>query len=284
MPQHELPPNTCTELRSTPMKFLFHYAHSFLPFRLPELNALLTMCGVEPSSAYNEATAAADLERPFLVLDLPSVEVAGRVAGRGILINSAYEVWGDGETYEACVAHVKRTLRRGGIAFEEEKDKEVQGSDTAEPPAEPLMAASASLAKLEEADGQADGASPALPKHFAENSSWSMGVEGFGRKFPMARQQEMRARFAWMPFAGPVRLKQPDVALLIMEEVGLSQAEQAAALPKRVFLLREVGSSVDRLSARDSDTDVVQSRRVLLSRLGVRALLRLQLGEALSPI
>ena len=42
---------------------------------------------------------------------------------------------------------------------------------------------------------------------FEESVTWNMAVDGFGRSFKMAEQQERRLRFQHLPFLGPVRLR-----------------------------------------------------------------------------
>ena len=48
-----------------------------------------------------------DLEQPFLIMKLPSDDIAKKVGGRGILSKMVVELWGQGETYEevfTCVS------------------------------------------------------------------------------------------------------------------------------------------------------------------------------------
>ena len=98
--------------------FFFHFSESFLPFRLPELDSLLLLAGIAPQDAYDAAADPPDLTRPYMLLQLPSAEAAVRVARRGILVTAAYEVWGDGRSYRSCIARVRRSLGRAGVAFD----------------------------------------------------------------------------------------------------------------------------------------------------------------------
>lgn len=76
-------------------------------FRLPELNALLKMNGLEdPSVVYDLKDYRHDL--PYLKIRLPSDKVAASVVDRGILIKSVMHLWGEGSTYEEAAAETMK--------------------------------------------------------------------------------------------------------------------------------------------------------------------------------
>eukprot|EP00937_MAST-01D_sp_MAST-1D-sp2_P005527 g5527.t1 len=217
------------------MRFLVHFAHRHLPFRLPELDSVLQLHGVDPATAYDRAAAEAALEEcPFLVLDLPSEATAVGVANRGILIKAVYELWADGEDYDLCVAALRSALLRAGIT----PRGDGQQSATAA-----AAAAAADLTTAEADAGTGVRCSAIRPEYFDERSTWSVNVGGFGRKYSMAKQQQIRARFSFVPFRGAVSLKAPDQRFWVMEEVGTSAEEQSAERAKRIFFLRTLATS-----------------------------------------
>jgi len=80
--------------------FLVHFVHRHLDFRLPEFDTLLEMHGLSVSQCYDRELV--NLDSPFLVVELPSEEIAAAVCSRAILIKRMLELWGKGLTVEAC--------------------------------------------------------------------------------------------------------------------------------------------------------------------------------------
>lgn len=62
-------------------------------FRFVELDSLLLMNGVEPSTAYNYDESPHGTEDAFLCIDLPGSNIAKLICERSILIKSIYELW-----------------------------------------------------------------------------------------------------------------------------------------------------------------------------------------------
>ena len=60
-------------------------------FRYEELDSLLEMAGVDPSTAYTRNSEGAD--SPFLRIELPDVSTAVAVCRRSVLIKHIYELW-----------------------------------------------------------------------------------------------------------------------------------------------------------------------------------------------
>lgn len=61
-------------------------------FRFLELDALLQLFGVDPSSAYDRSDR--NSESPYLPITLPSEAVAVNICNRSVLIKHIYELWG----------------------------------------------------------------------------------------------------------------------------------------------------------------------------------------------
>ena len=75
---------------------------SWTDFRLAELHALLKLNGVDPASlklTYDES----QLEGNFLILDLPSKEIARKLCERSVLIKTIHELWASGPSLSAVV-------------------------------------------------------------------------------------------------------------------------------------------------------------------------------------
>jgi tRNA G10 N-methylase Trm11 len=251
--------------------FFFHFSESFLPFRLPELDSLLLLAGIAPQDAYDAAADPPDLTRPYMLLQLPSAEAAVRVARRGILVTAAYEVWGDGRSYRSCIARVRRSLGRAGVAFDRAAGAESPG------------AAGAAAAGGEEDEGETEGAGDneeeeeaaaaeeeeewgggraALAAHFSGSGTWSLGVAslaGRRRRCDPARQAALRRRFSFLPFRGAVSLRCPELSMWVMEDyltddgdgggggggggAAVAAAAAGSGVVRRVFLLRRLAVS-----------------------------------------
>ncbi|KAG8349288.1 tRNA (guanine(10)-N2)-methyltransferase [Fusarium venenatum] len=76
------------------MEFLIKFAQAHETFRVPEIEALALIEGLEMEIVdYSQ-------DSPFCVVQLASVEAAQRLAKRSILIQSIHELWGKGSTLE----------------------------------------------------------------------------------------------------------------------------------------------------------------------------------------
>jgi tRNA (guanine10-N2)-methyltransferase len=95
------------------MRFVALFVHRHLAFRLPELDSLLLMCGVEPASAYDKAVV--DMSSVLLEIELPSAAIAVQVSKRGILLRGIFELIGKGSGLE-------EVLKSTATISEERKD------------------------------------------------------------------------------------------------------------------------------------------------------------------
>jgi tRNA G10 N-methylase Trm11 len=77
------------------MRYLVQFSQEFhwVNFRFVELDSLLLMNGVEPSTAYNYDESAHGTEDAFLCINLPGSDAAKLICERSILIKSIYELW-----------------------------------------------------------------------------------------------------------------------------------------------------------------------------------------------
>lgn len=87
------------------MRYLITFVHRHLDFRLPELDAMLRMQGLEPAAVYSKADF--DPRQPYLAVEFPDEVTAQVVCERAILIRSVMELWADSETYEGLVEATK---------------------------------------------------------------------------------------------------------------------------------------------------------------------------------
>ncbi|KAL6921648.1 hypothetical protein FSST1_005674 [Fusarium sambucinum] len=83
------------------MEFLIKFAQAHETFRVPEIEALALIEGLEMEIIdYSQ-------DSPFCVVQLASVEAAQRLAKRSILIQSIHELWGKGSTLEELHGSVR---------------------------------------------------------------------------------------------------------------------------------------------------------------------------------
>ncbi|XP_062520857.1 tRNA (guanine(10)-N2)-methyltransferase homolog isoform X2 [Corticium candelabrum] len=84
-------------------RYLCYYAHDHLDFRLPELNAVASLAGINTLTVVDEYDHRECKLSPFFLVDLPSEACAVNMAARSILMKSVYELWGFGSTFGALV-------------------------------------------------------------------------------------------------------------------------------------------------------------------------------------
>ena len=106
------------------MRYLVHFVASNPGFRIPELDALLTMAGIEPEKAYDHSLETLrrfedTTQSPLLIVDLPSDKVARQVVQRSLTIKKIYDLWGNGPSLDALC----KTLGEGNV-------HQCQGGDT----------------------------------------------------------------------------------------------------------------------------------------------------------
>ncbi|XP_065844049.1 tRNA (guanine(10)-N2)-methyltransferase homolog [Oscarella lobularis] len=78
------------------LRCLFHYAQEHLEFRLPEFVSSAALAGIANAEIVKECSHAACDLSPFLIVDLPSEDVARRIAQRSVLMKSVIDLWGFG--------------------------------------------------------------------------------------------------------------------------------------------------------------------------------------------
>ncbi|KAI9017523.1 S-adenosyl-L-methionine-dependent methyltransferase [Gaertneriomyces semiglobifer] len=83
--------------------FLIHFAHFHMDFRLQELESLAVYENVPLSFD----AAEYQNNHPFLIVDLPSKEIAAKLVRRAILVRAVYELWGSAPSYDDLVSKIK---------------------------------------------------------------------------------------------------------------------------------------------------------------------------------
>ncbi|KAH6880161.1 S-adenosyl-L-methionine-dependent methyltransferase [Thelonectria olida] len=84
------------------MDFLIKFAQAHETFRLPEIEALAIVQGVDLK------VLRYSLDSPFCIVRLPSVEAAKKLIQRSILAQSIHELWGTGKTLQEVHDAVKQ--------------------------------------------------------------------------------------------------------------------------------------------------------------------------------
>ncbi|KAK0715906.1 S-adenosyl-L-methionine-dependent methyltransferase [Lasiosphaeris hirsuta] len=85
------------------MDYLIRFSQSHETFRLPEIEALALIEGVDLK------VVSYSLDSPFCVVHLPSEDAAKHLIRRSILVMSIYELWGSGVTLDDVHAAVRST-------------------------------------------------------------------------------------------------------------------------------------------------------------------------------
>jgi tRNA (guanine10-N2)-methyltransferase len=90
------------------VRYLCYYAHDHLDFRLPELDSVASVLGIDNLTVANEYDHPECKLNPFISVDLPSEQCAVSIASRSILMRAVYELWGYGSTFDALVSSLKQ--------------------------------------------------------------------------------------------------------------------------------------------------------------------------------
>ena len=93
-----LPGLVCTPLFYQRFLLWFSVDEEYTDFVLEELDNLLVLNGVDPTAAYRRGDVVIT-DSPFVVVDVPSVDVMQRIGRRSVLLHHAMELVGEGVTY-----------------------------------------------------------------------------------------------------------------------------------------------------------------------------------------
>lgn len=183
------------------MQFVILFVHRHLDFRLPELKSLLELQGLDPSKCFDQSLWSF-YEEELNKNPHPDISPIIRVDLPSI----------------SCAAF----LSQRGILVKAVYELWGEGNTYG------ALKKSLSEADLDES-------------HFNEQSSWKVDVEAFGRCFSIEEQSERREELkSVLPFRGPVRMRNPDVACVIFEEVGVATKNQSRSPQEKVYFLHKI--------------------------------------------
>ena len=100
------------------MQYLILFAHRHVDFRLPELDVLLEMQGLNPEvcydrqAAYDRMKANPTSVSPLLSVQLPSEQHAIILAERGVLVRAIYEFFAIGSDYNSLISELQGAMPR----------------------------------------------------------------------------------------------------------------------------------------------------------------------------
>ena len=77
-------------------------------FRFAELDALLLLNGIEPSTAYTYDETSHGKDDAFLLITLPGMSVAVSMCERSVLIKAIYELWCYGSSLVGAIDEAKQ--------------------------------------------------------------------------------------------------------------------------------------------------------------------------------
>ncbi|KAK5996617.1 tRNA (guanine(10)-N2)-methyltransferase [Cladobotryum mycophilum] len=104
------------------MDFIIKFASEHETFRIPEIQALAVLEGVDLTILERSE------DSPFYLVRLPSVEAAKKLLRRSVLAHSIHELWGTGTTYEALHESVKSQTQHWWPSYKETSFKFVVDS------------------------------------------------------------------------------------------------------------------------------------------------------------
>ncbi|KAL3693576.1 hypothetical protein R1sor_007227 [Riccia sorocarpa] len=82
------------------MWFLCYFLHRLLDYRIPEVESLARLFLGEKVDLKWRQSPYHHPDSPFYFIDLPSEDIARKIASRSVLLKGIFEVWGEGRTYE----------------------------------------------------------------------------------------------------------------------------------------------------------------------------------------
>ncbi|KAF4902238.1 tRNA (guanine(10)-N2)-methyltransferase [Colletotrichum viniferum] len=177
------------------MEYLVRFSQAHESFRLPELQALADLEGIQMKVVEYSA------ETPFCIITLPSPDDAPRLVARSLLTQSIHALWASSTSYPS----LHETL------------KSLFPSST--PPTTPLWSPSYATA------------------------SFRFNLDTYQTTRPHADFIALINSFKYLPLAGPIRMKSPDIEFTLCEDWDLH-----GPAPKRIYLARLLGTGARHLS------------------------------------
>ncbi|KAG8469977.1 hypothetical protein KFE25_006432 [Diacronema lutheri] len=191
--------------------YLVHFTHKWLAFRVPELEAVAQLMGIE--LALDDESAREELrqerrgvigdparrreaearERADVVVHLRSDDDARRLASRLVLVQSIVALWGSGRTWDEVLARC------------------------------------------------AASAHERIEPYLTEDRTFRVRVEAFGCKYQTRDAVAlMQTHLARLELKGTVRLKKPDNTVLVYVDHGMSGMPTPATPPRGIHVGRRI--------------------------------------------
>ncbi|SPO04127.1 probable TRM11 Catalytic subunit of an adoMet-dependent tRNA methyltransferase complex (Trm11p-Trm112p) [Cephalotrichum gorgonifer] len=174
------------------MDFLIRFTQSHETFRLPEIQALAALEGIELIVKDYQT------DSPFCLVTLPSPAAARRLVARAILVQSIYEHWATATTLPALRSAVR--------------------------------------------------SSPQASRPEYATCSFKFTFDSFQATRPHADKIAIIDSFSFLPFSGPIAMRDPDAEFAILEEWALGSTLLGVTEPARVHFGRLVGAGARELS------------------------------------
>ena len=90
--------------------FLIRFAHSWLDFRLPELDSIISNINAHVDYDHETLSRVKAGKSPFLLINTPSVEIFKDLVGRAILIKDGYLVLAKSFSLDGLIEAMKEYL------------------------------------------------------------------------------------------------------------------------------------------------------------------------------
>lgn len=137
------------------------------------------------------------VRKPYCIVEMPTEDCVRKIASRSVLLKNCIELWARANTVSQLHVNLKNSLKNStGSWVNGEKDNDGV-SNTCLCPKE-LIESSCPLKK-----------------------SFKIEVETFCKHYSMKEKVSKIETFSYLPFEGPVKLKNPDVTLAYLEFYGV---------------------------------------------------------------
>ncbi|XP_022826153.1 tRNA (guanine(10)-N2)-methyltransferase homolog [Spodoptera litura] len=173
-------------------RYLMWFAHEHIDFRHAEMQSIISLLNIPVR--YVEKPC---VQKPYCIVEMPSEDCVRKIASRSVLLKNCIELWARAKTVSQLHVNLKNSLKNStGSWVAGEKDNNGI-SNTCLCPKE-LIESSCPLKK-----------------------SFKIEVETFCKHYSMKEKVSKIETFSYLPFEGPVKLKNPDVTLLYLEFYGV---------------------------------------------------------------
>ncbi|KAL4703207.1 hypothetical protein ACJJTC_004883 [Scirpophaga incertulas] len=172
-------------------RYLLWFAHEHVEFRNAEMQSILSLFNIPIK--YAECPS---IEKPYWIVELPSEECVKKLASRSILLKNCIELWSLAKSISLLHENLKNAICN-------KSDKWILKEDSDSKLTKQICPSSL------------------IEACTSPNKSFKLKVETFCKHFTMKEKVSKIEKFDYLPFEGPVQLKDPDNTLMYIEFYGV---------------------------------------------------------------